>query len=346
MTVNVGILGFAHGHVDAYCARWRQDPSMGVRVVAGWDHDPARAQAARDRHDVRLHESPEALARCDDVGAVVVAAETSMHAQLVEQAAAAGKTVVLQKPVALTMDEADRIVAAVEKAGVAFTIAWQMRVDPQNLRMKSIVESGVLGRLFMVRRRHGLSTHTWAGFDRSWHVDPALNRDIWADDAAHPIDFVYWLLGMPASVTAELGSLLNPRIPKDNGIAVFRYADGTFAEVVCSFTCVAGENTTEIVGEKGTVIQNYGDVPSANVPRPEGAIGLKWYLIEAGQWTAADIPSPANHGERIAALAEPLADFLHGRRPPIATAREGRDVLRLVLACYESADHGRRIDLT
>ena len=63
------------------------------------------------------------------------------------------------------------------------------------------------------------------------------------------------------------------------------------------------------------------------------------------QWTFSDIPSPASQGDRIAGLAGPLADFLHGSRPPLATAIEGRDVLKLTLACYESADQGRRVKI-
>ena len=343
MTVGVGILGFAHEHVNAYCGRWSADETMGVCVTAGWDHDADRLARAAEQHDLAPCRSPEALLARDDVAAVVVAAETAMHADLVVQAAEAGKAIICQKPLALMLDQADRIVAAVEDTSAAFTVAWQMRVDPQNVKMKELVVSGAIGRVFMVRRRHGLATHTWPGFENSWHVDPRYNRDIWADDASHPIDFVYWLLGEPVSVTADLGTLHNPRIPNDSGIAVFRYKDGAFAEVSCSFTCAAGENTTEIIGQKGVIIQNYGDAPSANVPRPDGAVGLKWFLVETGRWTESDIPSPAQHGERIAALAGPLAEFLTGARPAIATAGEGRDVLRLVLACYESAEQGKRV---
>jgi predicted dehydrogenase len=345
MKRNIGILGFAHGHVDAYCEAWRENETLGVRVTAGWDHDAPRARAACDRHGLERCESARELLGRSDVDGVVIASETVFHAGLVEQAASAGKSVVLQKPIALTMEEANRIVESVEGSGVPFTMAWQMRVDPQNVRMKELVESGVLGRIFMVRRRHGLPTQTWPDFEKSWHVQPELNRDIFADDAAHAIDFLYWLLGMPKSVTAEIGSLLNPNIPSDNAIVVFRYADGAFAEASCSFTCVAAENTTEIIGEKGTIIQNYGDVPSANVPRPGNAAGLKWRLQETGEWTESDIPSPPDHGYRIRALASPLAEFLLGRRDPIATADEGRTVLRLVLACYESSREGRRIAL-
>jgi predicted dehydrogenase len=344
MPVNVGLLGFAHGHVGTYCARWRERPELGVRLVAGWDHDTARAESNGEQFEITVSPSVEALLN-SGIDAVVIGAETAYHADLVEQAAAAGKAIVLQKPLALTMDEAVRIVDAVERAGVPFTLAWQMRVDPHNLQIKELLKSERFGRVFMARRRHCLSTQLWKDFDKSWHVDPAMNRDIFADDAAHAIDYIYWLLGMPASVTAELGTLLNPAIPNDNGIAVFRYANGTFAEVSCTFTAVAGENTAEVICEKGVIIGNYGDLPSTAVPRPAGGIQLKWYLQEEGQWMVSDLPDITGQGQRIAGLAAPLAEFLQGARPPIATAAEGRDVLRMTLACYASAEGGRRIDI-
>lgn len=343
MSVRLGILGFAHAHVGMYCTEWRK--MSDVQVVAGWDHDATRAEKAREHHGVKLESSADALLAYKDVDAVVIGAETSMHAELVEQAAAAKKTIVLQKPFALTLAEADRIVNAVKQSGVRFTMAWQMRLDPQNQQMRRLVQDGTLGRILMVRRRHGLATQHMANFENSWYVKKGLNRGMWADDAAHAIDFIYWLLGKPQSVTAEIDTLLNPKVPDDHGIAIFRYADGRFAEVVSSFACVAGENTTEIVGERGVAIQNFGDGPSANAPRPKGGIGLKWYRHGDAQWTESDIPSPAKHGERISALAKPLVEFVRGERPPIATAEEGRDVLRMTLACYESADKGKRVEV-
>ncbi len=343
--VGVGVLGFAHVHVNAYCRRWREEPELGVRLVAGWDHDAGRLARQTEAFGMEPHaDAAELLAR-PDMDAVVIAAETALHAELVEQAAAAGKAVVLQKPIALTMAEADRIVTAVNDAGIPFTMAWQMRVDPQNLKIKELIDSGVLGRVFMVRRRHGLSMCLQPAFASSWHVDPKWNRDIWADDAAHPADFLLWLLGEPESVTAELTTQHDPGMPMDNGIAVFRYADGPLAEITCSFTNLACENTTEVIGEKGSIVQSYGDGPSCNVPRPAGASALKWFLAADGDWTVSDLPTPAGHGERIAALAGPLAEFLRGRRAPIATAEDGRTALRTILACYVSSREGRRVGL-
>ena len=345
MAIRVGILGFAHGHVGAYCSQWRQNPSYDINVVAGWDHDNQRLQNAVKNYGIKDYSDADVLLKDADIQAVIVSAETSKHADLVEKAASAGKMIIVQKPIALTMKDADRIVDAVKKHGVPFSMAWQMRVDPQNIKIKELMQSGELGKIFMVRRRHGLGTHLWAGFADTWHAQPELNRDIWADDSSHAIDFIQWLVGVPESVTAELMSLCDPRVPNDNGVALFRYPGGPLVEVCCSFTTPALENTTEVVGEKGSIVQNYGDGPSCNVPRPEGACGLKWYIASSGQWTCSDIPSPSNHGARIAGLSGPLSDFLHGKREPIATAEEGRMALRMTLACYVSSREGRRVDI-
>ena len=345
MTIGIGILGFAHGHVNAYCTRWRQNPDWGVTPVAGWDHDADRLEKAAAQHEVEACATVADLLGRDDVRAVVVSAETSMHADLVEQAAAAGKAIMLQKPMALTMGEADRIVAAVEKTGVPFTMCWQMRVDPQNVKMKALIESGDFGQVFMIRRRHGLPVGLNPQFANSWHVAPELNRDIWADDASHPIDFVQWMVGVPETVTAEMETLYKPAMVNDQGIAIFRFADGPLAEVTCSFTNPASENTTEIICEKGSIIQNFGDGPSCNIPRPKGAVGLKWFLKENGEWEYSDLPVPEGHGQRIAGLAEPLAAFLRGERGPVATATEGRTSLRMLLACYVASGNGERVTL-
>jgi len=342
--MKIGILGFAHGHVNAYCGRWCESPQMDIQVAAGWDHDQARLDRAGATYGLTPCDSVDDLL-AQDIDAVVIAAETLYHAELVGKAAAAGKAIVLQKPMALTLEDADRIVTAVENSGVPFSMAWQMRVDPQNREMKAMIDDGTLGRIFQVRRRHCLGFCRNPQNKSSWHLNPKYNRDIFADDAAHALDFLYWIFGMPVSVTAELGTLMHPAIANDHAIVILRYGNGMMAEVSSSFCCVAGENTTEITAEKGSVIQNFGDAVSAGSPRTEQAVCLKWLLDGDTDWRVSGDPGVSDQGCRIQALAPPLAAFLHGDRPPIATAAEGRDVLRLVLAAYESHETGRRITL-
>lgn len=341
--VNVGILGFAHGHAMMFGGEWVRNPDLGVRIVKGWDADPARAdKCAGDLRAMRA-ESAEEILGDDDIRAVVITSETCYHADLVEKAAAAGKTIILYKPMSLTMADADRIVAAADKYGVPFTMGYQMRSDPQNIKIKQLIDENTIGGVFTFRRRHALPTHLWDNFDSTWHVTPALNRDIFADDASHPIDLLNWLFGVPESVMAEMSTMHNPKVVNENGSALFKYGNGMIAEISCCFTCSAAESTTEVYGANGAILQNYGDVPATRLPRPEGQPGLKWFVEGSDNWIASEIPSPPAHGVRISSQARPFAEFLRGERPSICTAQEGRDSLRMVLACYVSSRYGERV---
>lgn len=343
--MKIGILGLAHGHVNMYCSQWLKNSDLDIQVTAAWDHDAERLATAAEAYGIQPCSTPVRLLEQDDIEAIVVASETSMHAELVELAAAAGKAIVLQKPMALNMEEAERIVAAVNAAQVPFTMAWQMRVDPENLRIKELIEAGTLGRIYQIRRRHCLGVLLNPGFESSWHVAPQYNRDIFADDAAHAIDFLYWILGMPQAVTARMFTAHKASMPNDHGIVIFDYPEGLLAEVSSSFASAAGENTTEVVGEKGVLIQNYGDGPSSQIRLDPNAPSLKWFLRESREWVVSDVAAPKTQGERISGLVAPLAEFLHGQRPPLAKVDEGYNVQRLVQACYEANDTGRRVEL-
>ena len=340
--IKIAILGFAHGHIGAIARQWLDHPAMGVAPVCGWDHDPERGKKSCADFGIEfVPELSDILAR--DVSAVIITSETDLHAPLVEAAAAAHKDVILYKPMALTMDEADRIVRAVRDHGVRFTMGWQMRTDPQNQKIRELVRSEALGKTCLFRRRHALPTQVWNNFENTWHVDPKRNRDIFADDSAHPINLMLWMFGMPETVSCEMSTMLNPRIVNDNAVALFKYKNGLICEISCSFTCDAAEITTEVYCEKGSIQQYFGDNPSTRLPRPSMP-GLKWYREGDADWTDSGLESPKAHGARLGWQAEPMAEFLKGGAP-ICTAEEGRDTLRLVLACYLSAREGRRVSV-
>ncbi|HOX37345.1 MAG TPA: Gfo/Idh/MocA family oxidoreductase [Candidatus Brocadiia bacterium] len=340
--MKLAILGFAHGHVNAYADEIRK--MNDAEVAWGWDHDPARA--AQQCKAVGCECVPDlgGLLAKKDLGGVMIGSETSKHADIVVAAARAGKTILLQKPMALTLQDCDRMIEAVRSAGVRFSMAWQMRCDPQNAWMRDAILSGKIGRVVMLRRRHGLATHKWPDFDKSWHVAPELNRGMFMDDASHPADLLLWILGKPTSVIAEIDTLVNPKIPDDNGVAVYRFKDGALGILECSFTQVAAEDTTTIVGTEGTIAQAFGDGPSCSVvPTPPGTKGLKFILAGQSQWTQVDIPTPSNHGDRIRGVARPAVEFFLGKRGPIATDEEGRINIQMLLAAYDSAAGGKRV---
>ncbi len=342
--MNLGILGFAHGHVFGVAEEWRRCPQYGVSVVCGWDRDASRLTDACGRLGIETCLSADALLARADIDAVFIAAETFYHAELVKLAAQAKKRIVLYKPLALTLQEADEIVAAVEENDVPFTVAWQMRVDPVNLKIKELIDGGTLGRPYYFRRRHCLPMHNDPNFKNTWHVDARLNRDIFADDSAHPTDWLNSLFGLPETVTCELSTVHTQAVKNDLGTAVFKYPNGMQAEVMFCASCSAAEITTEMYFEKGALQHYCGDGPGTRLPH-EKTPPLKWFREGDGDWTVSDIPLPPGQWQRIVNQAKPLGEFLNGERPPICTAREARDSLRMVLACYVSSSEGRRVSI-
>jgi predicted dehydrogenase len=343
MSIGIGIISFAHGHVSSYATEIKK--MSDAKVIAAWDDDAERgAKQSAAAGAEFVPKLADLLAR-KDIDAVFIASETSKHAEHTIAAAKAGKNIVLQKPMAFRLEECDQICDVIKKTGVKFSMAWQMRCDPQNQWMRDTVQSGKLGKITLVRRRHGLGTHLWGEwFTNSWHVKPELNLGMFMDDASHAADWLLWTFGQPDSVTAEIETLINPKVPDDTGVALFRYANGMLAVLECPFTCVAAEDTTNIFAEKGTILQNYGDGPScSNPPPPEAARGLKFVMAGEKAWSPVDIPSPRGHGERIAGVAKPAVDFLLGRGPAIATADEGRLSTLMVLNAYRSAKEGKRV---
>jgi predicted dehydrogenase len=340
--LNLAILGFAHGHVEIYAQQMRNRTD--ARIAWGWDHDATRGAGRSEAHGCEFCPDLEALLAKRDLDGVIIGVETSMHATCVEAAARAKKPILLQKPMALSLEDCDLILKAVKDHGVRFSMAWQMRCDPQNIWMRDAVQSGKIGKVFILRRRHGLSTHLWANFEDAWHVKPALNKGMFMDDASHPADLLYWILGKPVSVTAEIDTLLNPKIPDDTGVAIYRFPGGVMGIVECAFSCVYAEDTTTIMGDKGTILQAYGDGPSCGgMPVPAGAKGLRYALLGEAKWHEVEIPSPGNHIERIQGVTQPAIEFFLGQRGPIATAEEGRDNVQMLLAAYESSEKGQRV---
>ena len=343
----IGILSFAHGHVNAYATQIKTYPD--AALIACWDHDAERgARNAESLGIPFVANLSEILARTD-IDCFIVASETNRHADLCVAALEAGKAVLLQKPMATTLADCDRIIRAVEATGNWFSLAFQMRHDPQNIRMKELLEAGAIGRVGTIRRRHCipvLFSKSFVEGASKWHVSREANRGMFFDDAMHAIDWMVWTMrATPISVIAEIDNVLTDVAPDDTGVAIFRFADGTFGEVYNASVTLAGENTTEIYGDRGVIIQNHGDSPSCSI-KPPHPIGVKLYQSDNPElgWQDLGLPIPGGHGERIAGVARPFIDALKAGKP-MCTATEGRISVELCLAAYRSAETGQRVSI-
>ena len=342
--LQLGIISFAHGHVRIYAEAMRD--FRDAQLVAAWDEDEARGRRFSAQFGLDFETNLDDLLARPGLDAVFIASPTSQHANHVIAAARAGLHILLQKPMALSLADCDAIAEALRSSGVKFSLCYQMRADPVNQRMKVLVEEGVVGNVAIVRRRHAIPMLLHEDFARAdnWHIDPVQNMGMFMDDASHAADWLYWMLGRPLSVMAEIDNILTNVAPDDNGIAVYRFPGRELGILLNSSTTLAAENTTEIYGDRGSIIQNHGDLPSSSLQHLPGAVALKVYREARGEWEVLDYPLRP-HRERIRDVPRPLIDFLHGRRGPLATPADGRVCIEMILGAYESARTGRRVSL-
>ena len=343
--VGIGVLSHAHGHINTYCQEMQNFED--VELAATWDADAERAARAGEAFGLEVRPSPEAVVEDPGIDAVMIGAETNRHADLVQLAAAAGKAILLQKPMATTLADCDRIIADVGAAGVKFSMAFQMRHDPVNQKMRQLLGQGVVGKVAVVRRRHCINVLLDPGFVNGpthWHVDPVANVGMFFDDATHAADWFLWMLGMPTSVVAEIDNIVTDVAPDDNGLAVYRFAGGAMGILLNSSTTVAAIGTTEIYGDEGTILQDYGDAPATSAPRPDDAIPLRMIRRGEEQWTEFPLPIPAGQGQRIAAIPRPFIDYVRGLTDETIPPEEGRKSVEMVLGAYRSAAEGRRVE--
>jgi predicted dehydrogenase len=344
--IGIGVLSHAHGHSNTYCHEMLNFDD--VELIATWDDNLERGQQAARTFGMEYRDNADDVIHDPRIDAVIVTMETNRHAEFVERAAAAGKHILCQKPMATTLADCDRIIAAVAKHEIKFSMAFQMRHDPVNLKIKELVDQGAVGKIAIVRRRHAIPVLLNPNFvdgPTRWHLDPVANVGMFFDDATHAADWFYWMLGDATSVIAEIDSVVTDVSPDDNGIAIYRFKHGEIGILLNSSTTVAAVGTTEIYGTEGTIIQDYGDSPATSAPRPSDAVPLR--MIRAGEdhWTEFKMTIPAGQGERIAAIPRPFVDYVRGLTDATISAQEGRKSVEMVLAAYRSMAEGRRIDL-
>jgi predicted dehydrogenase len=345
--IGIGVVSFAHGHVNTYCSQMKGWDD--VRLVAAWDDDEERGCRQSEAFGMAFSPHLEDLLGRNDVDAVIVTSETNRHADHCVAAAAAGKHILLQKPMALTLADCDRIIAAVDRHGVTLQMAFQMRCDPVNQRMKQLVDDGFLGRIGTLRRRHCLNMLFNEAFIHGptrWHIDPVANKGMFMDDAVHAADFLLWFLGEPVSCMAEIDNVLTNAAPDDTGMAIYRFPDGAFGLLYNASVTLAAEITTEIYGDQGVVQHYFGDGVSTGFAR-EGSVALKLYRRgQPLEWEVLPMAIPQSHGERIAAVPRPWIDMLRSGGRPVCDALQGRISTAMCLAAYESAGTGRRVRLS
>lgn len=193
--VKVAVLGFGFmgkTHADAYVGL------PNCRLVDVGDVRSELFQGWKVPYDVRFHTDLDHLLQATDADVVDICLPTFLHEEFVTRAAARGLHILCEKPLALGLAEADRMLDAVRKAGVTFMVAQVVRFFAHYARARDMVRDGTLGNVFFASAARLAAPPRWA----RWFRDPAKSGGALFDLHIHDLDYLLWLFGAPASVYA------------------------------------------------------------------------------------------------------------------------------------------------
>ena len=307
-----------------------------ARLEALVDSEPKRLETAARRLGVsKTHTDFDSVLSDDKVEAVVLAVPTFLKLDMVKKAAAARKHIFTEKPMGLTLQQADQMAEAVKKGGVKLQVGFQRRFDHAYLKARKAVEEGSLGTLEMVSSR----TRDPPGNPQGWLTDPALSGGIWLDTVTHDIDSIRFLTGCEitkiyAEATTLVYEQLKPKGDYDNLVMTMKLSNGALAYVdSCAYTPYGYDIRVELVGTKAAAVIEMGTNSG--------------YNLLSSPNTSPD--TPQSYPERFAmAYRDEMEDFARciiEDKSPRAGLVEGRAANEVCLAAWESCKQGRPVTI-
>lgn len=247
--VRFGIVGFGRFAEHTIAPAIRQ--ARGAELVALQKRSTEAAREAASRHDVRLFfDTPEALLRCPEVDAVFICSANFRHAPETILAAGHGKHVLVEKPMALEVAEAERMIAACREANVRLMVAHMVRLSPVARRMRELIVAGEIGRVTHVRAEFlydgRLSHRAWLTDARVAGGGPVF------DVGVHCLDTIRFLLDdEPVDVRAQLDPLPAQGQTERTAALALRFGKGTTASILCSYQSPVRRSRIEVIGTEG-----------------------------------------------------------------------------------------------
>jgi 1,5-anhydro-D-fructose reductase (1,5-anhydro-D-mannitol-forming) len=249
--LNVAMLSKWHVHADDYARKLNSHGH--VKLSAVWDEQTDRGREWAAHLGTDFEADLETLLKRDDIDGVVVDAPTSMHADVMVAAAEAGKHIFTEKAMALTVEECDKISAAVGKAGVKFCISFPARTRPQHLFAKQLLDDGLLGDITVMRIRNGHDGALNNWLPDYWYDEKQTGGGAMMDLGCHPMYLASWLLGKPKRITSMFNYFTN-RAVEDNAQCSIEFANHTVALIETSLVTYRSPSSFEVYGTEGTLM--------------------------------------------------------------------------------------------
>ena len=316
-----------------------------ARLVAVADDDPERARDLASEFEAEAAGVDELLGH-PDIDVVCVCVPSGRHAEVGVRAAAARKHVVVEKPIDVTLEAADRLIAACAEAGVVLSVISQHRWDPGVRELKELADSGRLGKLILgdaivkwYRPQAYYDSGSWRG-TRNLDGGGAL-----MNQAVHYVDLLQWVMGPVERVFARTRTAAHERIEvEDVAVAVLDFAGGAVGILEASTAVYPGmSERLEVSGTGGSAIVEAGVLTVRELKEEKGETSAYGASVGSTDGASSNPTEISYFGHR-----EQLRDVLEaidtGRKPAIDGA-EARKALEIILAVYESARTGHDVAL-
>jgi len=340
--IGVGLIGagfIGSIHVDSFKKINDAD------ILAVMSPPPGQAREFAEKHKIPKYftELDEMLA-LEEIDMVIIGAPNHVHCEITLKAAKAGKHVVVEKPFCLNLKEADLMIDACKKAGVKLMYAEELCFTPKYVRLKGLLDEGALGKPVLLKQSE---KHDGPHAPHFWDVERS-GGGVTMDMGCHAFQFFRWLNGNNPvkSVYAQMSTTVHTDKTRgdDNGIIILEFENGVTAMAEESWTKPGGmDDRAEIHGTEGVA---YADVLQGNSIQTYSNKGVGYAVEKAGNtvgWSYTMYEENWNYG--FPQEMEHFVDCVRHDKTPLVTGEDGRAVMEIIFAAYESAGTGKKVEL-
>jgi UDP-N-acetyl-2-amino-2-deoxyglucuronate dehydrogenase len=314
----------------------------GARLVAVCDNVRPRADAIASKFGVPAHDDIGDFLARDDIDAVAVLTPSGMHAVHAIACAKAGKHIIVEKPMALRLQDADDMIRACDEAGVKLFVVKQNRFNVPVVKAREALEAGRFGRLILgtVRVRWCRDQSYYDQDD--WRGTWAYDGGVLSNQASHHVDMLEWFFGDVVSVHARAITALAKIETEDTAVATLKFRNGALGviEATTAARPTDLEGSLSILGEKGTVEIAGFAVNQIRHWRFVDELASDKDVIEK-----FSVNPPNVYGFGHQAYYQHVVDCLVNQHAALVDGLEGRKSLELISALYESIETGAEVPL-
>jgi predicted dehydrogenase len=268
--------------------------------------------------------------------AVVVSNPTALHLEVAIPSAEAGCHLLIEKPVSHTMEGIEDLREALKRGGGQVLVGFQFRFHPGLKAVKRLLEEGAIGRVISARAHWGEYLPDWHPWE-DYRISYAAQNDLGGGvvlTLCHPFDYLLWLVGEVASVSAEIGNLGTLELEvEDTAEVLLSFKEGVLGSVHLDYNQRPASHWLEIVGTEGTI-------------RWDNAHGtVRCWSSVSDQWREKPVPNEFERNDMFLDEMRHFLDILDGKATPLCSLEDGIRVLEIVLAARESALSGCRVSI-